>query len=118
MILNPYGDLEGRNMNASLIMLFLLQFPTDPVRAQEQAVAMHRSHVPVVAEPTPVGQSPYLQRVQLRRFEDRFNKLVQAVEEFSIAYNGKKGQAWPAEKAAALRKAMAELQKSDPNFKP
>lgn len=105
-------------MNTAFLMLCLLQFPTDPVRAQEQAVAIHRSNVPVVVEPNGVGPSPYLQKVMLRRFEERFNKLVQAVEEFSVAYNGTKGQAWPADKAAALRKAMAELQKIDPNLKP
>lgn len=105
-------------MNASILMLCLLQFPTDPVRAQEQAVAILLSRTPVIEEPTPVGPSPYLQKLQLRRFEERFNKLVQAVEDFSIAYNQNKGLAWPSDKAEALRKAMSDLQKVDPNLKP
>jgi len=105
-------------MHAVTLMLCLLQYPTDPVRAQETTAAIHRTQVPVVTEPAEVGPSPYLQKVQLRRFQERFNKLVQAVEEFSIAYNQNRGQAWPNDKAEALRKAMAELQKIDPNLKP
>ncbi len=105
-------------MHAVTLMLCLLQYPTDPVRAQEAAVAIHRSQVPTVTEPAEVGPSAYLKKVQLRRFEERFNKLVQAVEEFSLAYNQNRGQAWPNDKAEALRKAMAELQKIDPNLMP
>lgn len=104
-------------MNAVYLMLCLLQFPTDPVRAQETAVMIARSQVPVVNESPANGLSSYQQKVQLRRFEERFNQLVQAVEEFSVAYNQNKGQAWPNEKAEALRKAMAALQKVDPNLK-
>jgi hypothetical protein len=105
-------------MHSLTLLICLLQYQSDPGRAQDTAVALHRSQVPVVQEPIPVGLSPYLQKVQLRRFEANFNKLVQAVEEFSIAYNQNKGQAWPADKAEALRKAMAELQKIDPNLAP
>jgi len=105
-------------MTALSLMLCLFQYQTDPVASQQATVAMHRSNVPVVQEPANVGPSDYLKKVQLRRFEERFNKLVQAVEEFSVAYNGTKGRAWPNDKAQALRKAMAELQKIDPSFKP
>ncbi len=58
-----------------------------------------------------------VQRLQQKRFEEAFNKLVFAVEAFSLAYNQNKGQTWPSDKAAALRKAMSDLQKIDPNFK-
>lgn len=104
-------------MTAVYLMLCLLQFPTDPVRAHETAVMIARSQVPVVNESPANGLNSYQQKLQLRRFEERFNKLVQAVEEFSIAYNQNKGQAWPNGKAEALRKAMSELQKIDPNLK-
>lgn len=103
-------------MTAVYLMLCLLQFPTDSGRAQGTAVMVARSQESVVNDSPSNGPSSYLQKVQLRRFEERFNKLVQAVEEFSIAYNQNKGQAWPNGKAEALRKAMAELQKVEPNF--
>ena len=105
-------------MNAVYLMLCLLQFPTDPVRAQETAVMIARSQAPVINDSPANGLSAYQQKLQLRRFEEHFNRLVQAVEVFSLAYNQNKGQAWPNEKAEALRKAMAALQKIDPNLKP
>ena len=104
-------------MTAVYLMLCLLQFPTDPVRAQEAAVMIARTQVPVVNELSANSPNAYQQKLQLRRFEERFNKLVQAVEEFSVAYNQNKGQAWPNGKAEALRKAMSDLQKIDPNLK-
>jgi hypothetical protein len=78
------------------------------------------SSSPLIAavEPNPVGLTPAQQRLQAARFAERFNKLVEAVEEFSIAYNRHRGQAWPADKAKALQKAMAEIQKVDLNLKP
>ena len=104
-------------MTAAYLMLCFLQFPTDAGRAQGTAVMDVRSQVSVVNDSPGNGPNSYLQKVQLLRFEERFNKLVQALEEFSIAYNQNKGQAWPNGKAEALRKAMAELQKVDPNLK-
>ncbi len=105
-------------MNTFVFLFYLLQAPSDPVRQQEQTVALHRAGVAVRYDTQPTELSPYLKLVKTRRMEDRFNKLVQAVEDFSRAYNGSGGQIWPAEKAAALRKAMHELQKSDPVFDP
>jgi hypothetical protein len=105
-------------MNTILISLCLLQAPTEPLRQQEQTVAMHRAGLAVRYDTQSTELSPYLKLVKTRRMEDRFNKLVQAVEDFSRAYNGSAGQVWPADKAAALRKAMHELQKSDPAFDP
>jgi hypothetical protein len=98
------------------VLLCLLQAPTNPVRIQENTVAMARSGVAVVQEPATADPHPYVQYVQVRQFEAKFNELVKAVEEFSRAYNGNHGQVWPAAKAEALRKAMAELQKSQPSL--
>lgn len=103
----PDGGLEGRTMNASLLLLCLLQFPTDPVRANEQAIANLTTRKPVI-----------LQKPEMKQFEERFNHLVQAVSEFSIAYNKNKGHVWPADKAEALRRAMSDLQKAERNLKP
>ncbi len=105
-------------MQAFFWTLWLLQFPTDPIRQQEQTVAIHRAGLPVRYDTQPTELSPYLKQVKTRRMESRFNQLVQAVEEFSRAYNGSHGQSWPADKAEALRKAMLELQKADPAFDP
>jgi hypothetical protein len=48
--------------------------------------------------------------MQRQRFEQRFNKLVDAVAAFAKEYNEGKGQVWPSAEAAKLRKAMSELQ--------
>ncbi len=101
------------------VLLCFLQLPAGTPRTGHDSPVVHRSDVPVVAiDPEPTALTPAQQKAMLRRFESRFNKLVEAVEEFSLAYNESKGQAWPAAKAEALRKAMAELQKADPNLKP
>ena len=57
------------------------------------------------------------QREQRRTFEDRFNRLVEAVEKFAVDYNTNKGQVWPHEKAEALRRAMLDLQKQEMAFR-
>jgi len=46
-----------------------------------------------------------------RDFELKFNRVVKAAQEFSRAYNEQKGMTWPQDKAEALSKAMADLQK-------
>jgi hypothetical protein len=86
--------------------------------AQQTPSTSTRTYLPVSIDKNPTAPSPYLRQVQQRRFEERFNKLAQAISQFSNAYNENKGQAWPADKAEALRKAMADLQKIDPNFHP
>ncbi len=109
-------------MFAVSVMLCFLQQPSDALRSQEAAVStavtMNRHPVPVVYGAPDAGPHPAVQRARVRRFEDRFNRLVKAVEEFSLAYNGSKGQTWPSDKVAALRKAMLELQKADPALHP
>jgi len=106
------------SMNTLILLFCLVQAPVDAVRQQEQTVAMHRAGIGVRYDTQPTELSPYLKLVKIRRMEERFNKLVQAVEEFSRAYNGSGGQVWPAEQAAALRKAMQEMQKADAAFDP
>jgi len=105
-------------MRVLTLTLCLLPLSALLLCAQESPFGATRTAVTVVTDKNPVAPHPYVQKVRLRRFEDRFNQLAQAVKDFSLAYNKSNGQAWPADKVAALRKAMVELQKIDPNFKP
>jgi hypothetical protein len=45
-----------------------------------------------------------------QRFEAQFNKLITALREFSDEYNRAPGRVWPAKQAAALKKAMRDLE--------
>jgi flagellar hook-basal body complex protein FliE len=98
-----------------LLSLFVGQ--ADPLRAQQWAYLIQHSQKPVVTETSPTAPHPYVQKLQTRNFEEKFNQLILAVEQFSVAYNQTRGQAWPADKAEALRKAMLELQKAEPSLK-
>jgi len=44
-----------------------------------------------------------------RRFEQRFNQLVDALTHFASAYNQGHGQVWPHKQAEAVRKAYRDL---------
>src|SRR6187431_1266907 len=44
-----------------------------------------------------------------RRFQERFNALVKAVELFGRKYNEGKGLLWPKREGDVLRKAISEL---------
>lgn len=106
-------------MNSFLLMLSLMQTPGLTVQTghDEPGVGRERAPVvvrePVVREAVGAGLTARERQMRVRQFEARFNKLVEAVEEFSQAYNGARGQVWPADKVAALRKAMEDLQKAE-----
>lgn len=100
-------------MFGTAVLLCLLQSQT---QGQGQPGLMARNTVPVVNAIPSADPHPYVQMVRVKRFEERFNKLAKAVEEFSQAYNENKGQVWPAGKAEALRKAMEQLQDADPSM--
>lgn len=101
-------------MFGTAVLLCLLQ--NNPVMGHDAGGMLARNTAPVVNAIPGVEPHPYVQMVRVKRFEERFNKLVKAVEEFSQAYNDNKGQVWPAGKAEALRKAMEQLQDADPSF--
>lgn len=101
-------------MFGTAVLLCLLQ--NGPTLGSDAGTMMARNVTTVVSTSPGIDPHPYVQMVRVRRFEERFNKLVKAVEEFSQAYNGSKGQVWPAGKAEALRKAMEQLQEADPSF--
>ena len=52
-----------------------------------------------------------------RDFEERFNRLTAAVAAFSQEYNKTHGLAWPQAKAEALKKAIRDLEKSEPRLR-
>jgi hypothetical protein len=55
--------------------------------------------------------------LRLLGFEQKLNRLVDAIEAFGKKYNDGKGSVWPKREADALRNAPAELQEL-PEFEP
>jgi hypothetical protein len=96
------------------IFLAFQMFPgNDPVRAAElqQRAMIERAREHERAARQGVD-------AQQRQFEIRFNRLVDAVKNFSARYNAGKGHAWPAREAAKLRDAMRELQQLEDSLRP
>lgn len=48
-----------------------------------------------------------------RLLAERFNTLLEALSQFSEAYNRGQGNVWPASRARAVRKAWADLEKCE-----
>ena len=91
----------------TVVSLLLCQMFSDPVRGAEMAQNALRQQTAIQdrAVKEREGQAR-------RQFEQQFNKLVTALGEFSAAYNHARGDVWPAKQAAALKKAMRDLQLS------
>jgi hypothetical protein len=79
--------------------------PRDPVRAAEIREQALVERVKQHERDTKARQD-----LQKRAFEEKFNRLVDAVAKFAEQYNKGKGQVWPKMEAERLRKAMRELQ--------
>ena len=47
-----------------------------------------------------------------KQFEQRFNKLIDAIHRFSDEYNKSKGAVWPAKHAEQVKKAFRELEQT------
>ena len=47
-----------------------------------------------------------------RRFEEKFNRLIDALRDFTDDYNRSTGNVWPAKKAEAVSKAFRELEQT------
>ena len=94
-------------------LLWLVLFQRDPVRpfdaeilanaAQARAYEEHQRRTKVQKE---------------RGFENKFNKLIDALGEFTRRYNGSQGQVWPAKQAEALRNALREVELALPGKEP
>ena len=93
--------------------LLLCQMFSDPVRGTE-AVQAALKQQSAMEEQLVKAQIVKEQEGQARRrFEAQFNKLVTALKEFSDEYNRAPGKVWPAKQAAALKKAMRDLELAD-----
>jgi len=96
------------------LCLLLLPMQSDPVRAHEIWQAHARASAVINAGSL---QSTAAAALQKKEFEDRFNRLTQAVEEFSREYNKYHGMTWPKDKADALRKAIHDLEEAEPSLR-
>jgi hypothetical protein len=85
------------------------QVLSDPIRPTEQARLQANAR-------TASFEQSGNQQLQLgkRDFEKRFNALIDAIKDFSEAYNQSAGSTWPSNKARALRRAMHNLEHSGP----
>ena len=94
-----------------LELCVLVSVQSDPVRAHEvwQTQAKAQPAFIATAQTTALAERKKL-------FEARFNRLTDALAEFSREYNRNQGMAWPKEKADALKKAMRDLEKSEAWF--
>lgn len=89
---------------AGLIALGLFQTQVDSVRRIEIEQAA------VMAEAAAAGQAPALgNEEERRRFEEKFNRLVSAMDAFQRQYNASGGKIWPKKEADALKKAIQAL---------
>jgi len=99
-------------MQLTYLFFHLIAFQTDPGRERELILVPLRSQN-VAKE----FAAPNLTAYRKRQIVERFNKLVEALEEFSKAHNESNGQIWPLDKARAVQKAIRELQEVEPSFK-
>ena len=51
-----------------------------------------------------------------REFEKKVNAMIQALSDFTEAYNKSMGKVWPAREAKVLKKAIADLQQTEAWF--
>ena len=90
-----------------VVSALLFQYQADPVRANEIAQAVY--HAQASAQKT---QRERQLSSETQDFEVRFNALTRALDDFMKVYNDGRGQVWPRKEAAALEKAMAEVQRT------
>lgn len=100
-------------MIACAVLSLLLQVPAvDPIRSAAAAENVVEART---------DQADELHRrvsdARVREFQQKFNRLVDAVEAFGRKYNEGKGHVWPKREADALREALTELA-ALPEFQP
>jgi hypothetical protein len=83
----------------------LFQYQTDPVRASELAQKALRSETR--AQQESANKRALAER---RRFQEKYDAVSRAMEEFALAYNAGRGDVWPKKEAAALAKAIREFE--------
>jgi hypothetical protein len=89
------------------VILCFWQLFSDPIRPSEQAKLQAESR-------TASFDRLKAQERELRKkeFEKDFNELLNAIKNFSDAYNQSAGAAWPAQKARDLSRAMQKVEHS------
>ena len=88
-------------------VLWLLMLQLDPVRNAELLPLKNQAQECAIRKEQ--SEREYQSR---REFAERFNRLVNALDEFAQEYNKTKGQAWPKKHADHLNKAFKSLQSS------
>ena len=92
-----------------LIPLFLAQYQVDPIRPFEEMKLKLKTHVAEEAK----NKGPEAKK---REFEKKVNAMIQALSDFTEAYNKSLGKVWPAREAKVLKKAIADLQQTEAWF--
>jgi hypothetical protein len=86
-------------------LLWVVLFERDPVRPLDADILLNAAQVRAYAE-----QQRRTKVEKERGFEKKFNRLIDALGEFTRQYNGSQGQVWPAKQAEALRNALREVE--------
>jgi hypothetical protein len=94
-----------------LIPIFLAQYQIDPVRPFEE-MKLGRKLEARASEET----SSKVPTAKRKEFEKKVNTMIQALSDFTDAYNKSMGRVWPAREAKALKKAILDLQQSETWF--
>ncbi len=91
-------------VTAILVCATLFQFHTDTVKASEvvQRIAEADRETQARTEAAKAAE-------ERRRFEESFNGLVAALDDFQREYNASRGNVWPRKKAEALKKALKDF---------
>jgi hypothetical protein len=93
-------------------LLLVLLFQGDPVRSLDAHTMVSSAQIRSFDE-----QRRRSIAEGQREFEVKFNKLIDALEEFSKEYRSSQGQVWPAKKAEALKTALREVERSMPTYR-
>jgi hypothetical protein len=90
-------------------ILWMLLLQQDPTRTLDYLRMTNPQKFHEMSEP-----QARVAQLQRHLFEQRFQKLVDAVQRFSDQYNKGRGYVWPLKEAEALRKAYRNLERSMP----
>ena len=84
--------------------LGLFQTQADSVRRVEIAQAAVNAQAAAVEQASAARSED-----ERRHFEEKFNRLVSAMDAFQREYNASRGKVWPKKEADALKKAIQDL---------
>jgi soluble cytochrome b562 len=96
--------MRGVSVLTCWIAVGLLQTQVDSARRLEIAQAITSAQSAAQARSKTVQTAE-----ERRRFEEKFNRLITALDNFQREYNASSGQVWPAKQALELKKALKDL---------